>query len=60
MIVRELMKKLEEFPPEAPVIAIGDAYSIFDVTSGDEVEGAVCAITENNDREMQQMVFLKY
>lgn len=60
MTVKELMEKLEQFPADAPVIAINNAQSIFDVACGDELEGAVCAMTENLDREMEQMVFLKY
>lgn len=60
MTVRELIDKLEKFPENAPVIATDDAYSVFDVTGGYEVEGVVCAMTENNDREMEHMVFLKY
>lgn len=60
MIVRELIRKLEQFPEGAPVIAIDRADDIFDVRNGGELEGAVCAIAENNDGDMEQMVFLKY
>ncbi len=60
MIVKELMKKLEKFPEDAPIVVISDADCIFDISYGDEVEQVICAMTENNDREMEQMVFLKY
>lgn len=60
MTVRELMGKLERFPQDAPVIAIDRADDIFDVYNGDELESVVCAMTENNDGYMEQMVFLKY